>query len=55
MINVFIDLKFSILGYEDSFEDSDDGVGERIVVVVYNELLMSCDSYNLKLMIYFLK
>lgn len=55
MRSVFIDLKLSILGYEDSFEDSEDGVGERIMVVVFNDFLNRV-SYSLNnLMIYFFK
>lgn len=53
--NVSTDSKSSTSGYEDSFEDSEDGVADRTAVAVYNESLTSCDSHNSKSMTYFPK
>ncbi|XP_078363110.1 SH3 domain-containing protein Dlish-like [Oculina patagonica] len=52
--NVSTDSKSSTSGYEDSFEDSEDGVGERTTLIAYNEPLPR-DSHNSKSMTYFPK
>jgi len=53
--NVSTDSKSSTSGYEDSFEDSEDGVGERTAVAVFSETITSHDSHNSQSMTYFPK
>ena len=52
--NVSTDSKSSTSGYEDSFEDSEDGVVERTTVIAYNEPLAK-DGHSSKTMTYFPK
>ncbi|KAJ7387123.1 hypothetical protein OS493_004088 [Desmophyllum pertusum] len=52
--NVSTDSKSSTSGYEDSFDGSEDGAGERTTLVVYSEPLTR-DKHNAKLMTYFPK
>lgn len=52
--NVSTESKSSTSGYEDSFEDSEDGAGERTTFISYNEPLTR-DSHNTKSMTYFPK
>ena len=52
--NVSTDSKSSTSGYEDSFDGSEDGAGERTTLVVYSEPLTR-DKHNAKLITYFPK
>lgn len=56
IVNILVDFnfKFSILGYEDSFEESDDGIGEKMMI--YDEFyFMRIEKFEINLVSYFLK